>query len=401
MASSGAQSSTRVPPGLEAIIARLPEFRDAAVDLKEMLLAYLVMVGEIPAPTFGEERRIEFVRNRFAECGLQHSSTDEMGNALGILPGSGGGRDILVVAHADTVFSDKDDHTIKVRENRVIGPGVADNSLGVAALALLPTLMEKLKLQLRSDLVLMASSRSLGRGDLQGLDFYLSNAGRTIVAGVCVEGTELGRLSYESIGMLRGEFRVTLPETYDWSGFGASSAVRIINNVINHIFAIPLPREPKTSIRLGSIRGGAGFANLARDAELRFEIRSESAKIVQDVSERLENIAAEESARTDAHVTVDIVARREPGGLPFAHPLVRNTRAIMQSLNVESRLSPSVSELAAFIRQRIPAVTLGLTTGENLHTPDEMVHIEPMYTGLAQLIAVLMSIDEGTGDDEA
>ena len=387
-------------PDLQRVLKLLPTVRGAADSLREMLLANLVMIGEIPAPTFGESDRVAFLSDRFSECGLQNSSIDQAGNALGILPGSGGDRDILVVAHADTVFDAKTDHTITVHEDRVIGPGVADNSMGLAALALLPSLLDHLGLRFHSDLVLMGSCRSLGRGDLEGLDSFLANTQRPVRAGVCVEGAELGRLSFASIGMLRGEFRVQLPKAYDWSGFGASSAVRIINSVINRIFAIPLPREPMTSIRLGSIRGGTGFAKLAQDAELRFEIRSESKGIVHEMYERMADIAAEESSRTDARVTVDIFARREPGGLPFSHPLIRQTRKVMQELEVEPHLTPSVSELTSFIKRRIPAVTLGITRGDDLHTAEESVMIEPMFDGLAQLIAVLVAIDEGLCDEE-
>ena len=48
----------------------------------------------------------------------------------------------------------------------------------------------------------MGSARSLGRGDLEGLRFFLDNFKKPITAGVCIEGVKLGRLSYSSIGIV-------------------------------------------------------------------------------------------------------------------------------------------------------------------------------------------------------
>lgn len=223
---------------------------------RDIMLANAVMIGEIPAPTFHEDVRVRFMQDRFSECGLQHCSTDEVGNGFGVLPGKTGERRILLVAHADTVFSEKVDHTITMQADRMIGPGVGDNSLGLAALASLPQLLDACGIRLQSDLILMAASRSLGRGNLEGLRFFLQNMKEPIHAAICVEGVQLGRLSYSSIGMLRGEISVRVPEQYDWTRFGAAGAVITLNDIINKINRIRLPKRPKTSIVLGSIEGG-------------------------------------------------------------------------------------------------------------------------------------------------
>ena len=65
----------------------------------------------------------------------------------------------------------------------------------------------------------------------------------------------------------------------------------------------------------------------------------------------------------------------------------------MERLGVEPAVEPSISELAALLDAGIPALTLGLTRGENRHTPEETVQIEPLFTGLAQLVGVLQFLD--------
>jgi tripeptide aminopeptidase len=399
--SSSTPTASQTQP--EDIYAQLGTIHDKAVELKETLLANLVMLAEIPAPTFSEHERSRFLMDRFSECQLQNCSTDEMSNAVGILvgtdPGENNERNILAVAHTDTVFGPGDDHTIEVRENSAIGAAVGDNSLGAAALATLPTLLDGLGIRLKSNLVLLGATQSLGRGNLEGLNFFLDNVTFPIRAGVCVEGVQLGRLSYESLGMVRGEITVDVPETYDWTQFGASGAINIINQVINRIHQIPLPAQPRTGINIAALKSGRSLNTIPTHAELRYEIRSESAEMVDQVHEQVVNITEELSARTQAAVQLDVFAHREPGGVHYAHPLVRQTSKIMQQLDIKARIRPSNSELSAFILHDIPAITLGITTGQRRNKPNESVDIEPMFTGLTQLVATILAIDEGLCDE--
>lgn len=369
-----------------------------AEDLKshqEVLLANLVMIGEIASPTFEEQSRLEFLLNRFNEAGLTESSIDDGGNGIGVLKGSESEHAILINAHADTVFSSKTDHTMQVSSDKITGPGVADNSLGMAVLATLPYLIEQLDITLKNDLILFAGSKSLGRGDLQGIRFFLDNNSFKISQAICVEGVELGRLSYSSIGMLRGEITCRVPESYDWSRFGDASAILTLNEVINKINDIRLPKRPRTSIVMGSITGGTSFNTIAKDATLGFEVRSESQEVVESTGQTIEDIVMEVSSKTGDEVELDIFAKRSPGGIPYAHPLNKCARNVMQSLGIEPRLAPSTSELAALIDKNIPALTLGITSGDHIHKPNETIQIEPIYKGLAQLIGIITAIDGG------
>lgn len=379
----------------EDILGSLSGIKETAQELREILLANLVMVGEIPAPTFREDERIEFVLNRFKEASITKNSVDEVGNGIGILEGKENNGNILVVAHADTVFNTKVDHTIQIQPESVTGAGVADNSLGLAVLSTLPTFLEKLDIELNHNLILMGATRSLGRGDLEGLRFFLSNFGQPIKAGVGIEGVELGRLSHTSIGMKRGEITCRVPEEYDWSRFGDASAILTLNEVINHINEIRLPQRPRTSIVMGCIEGGSSFNTTALKAKLQFEIRSESSGMVQDIHRSMEEIVTEVASQSGDTIHLDIFAQREPGGISFSHPLIRHTRRIMDQMDIAPRPGPSTSELSAFIDKDIPAITLGLTHGDNVHETNESIEIKPIYTGIAQIIGTLLAIDGG------
>lgn len=383
----------------ETILDELPGFEQRIDELTEILLTNLVMVAELPAPTFHERRRVDFLLERFNEYQLQNCSTDETGNALGILPGEDPERNIMVVAHVDTAFSELVDHTVVIQPDYVGGPGVGDNSLGVATVATLPLIFEKLDITLSSNLVLMGSSRSLGRGDIEGIRFFLNNKDIPVSSGICVEGVKLGRLSYASIGMLRGEIQYRVPEEYDWTRFGAGGAIVNMNEIINRILEIPVPRRPRTTIVLNSIESGASFSTIPTQATLQFEIRSESGELVQDLANRIGDIGAEVSSQTGAEVEFNVLSRRQPGGINFSHPLADHAREILKRLGINPRITPSTSELSAFIDKGIPAVTVGLSDGENINEEDERVEISALSRGVAQLVGLIVALDRGCCDE--
>ena len=67
------------------------------------LLDLACAIQQIPAPTFHERARAEFIRDQFAALGLSDVEIDDLGNVYGRRPG-GAARPVLVTAHTDTVF---------------------------------------------------------------------------------------------------------------------------------------------------------------------------------------------------------------------------------------------------------------------------------------------------------
>ncbi len=382
------------------VLRHIPALEKAARRSRDLLLANLVMISEIPAPTFREAARLEFVKSRFTEAGIQSCSTDELGNAVGLLPGSKNERNILLVAHADTVFPEQADHTISMGPDQVMGPGVADNSLGLAVLSTIPPLLQNADISFESNLLLMGTTRSLGRGNLEGLRFFLENSTLPIHTGVSIEGAQLGRLSYSSVGMLRGVITCTVRDRADHTGTADTNAIITINEVINKIIDIHLPKRPRTHIIIGAINAGHSYNTAATKAALRFEVRSEKSEIVSQVHKQLEGIVTEVSSQSGMQIDMDIVATRGPGSIRFHHPLARRTREIMKSMGIEPEISPSISELSAFITHGIPAITIGISQAQNIHEPNETVLIDPMYKGIAQLLGILIAIDKGFCDED-
>lgn len=376
--------------GLQEFVARLPA---SLQGYREIILANLVMIGEIPAPTFHEQARIDFLQQRFTESGLQNVSCDEVGNGAAVLPGSEGNRNILVSAHADTPFPVTIEHTLSLYPEHVIGPGIADNSLGLSMIATLPMLLEFLDIQLQSNLILMGASRSLGQGDLAGLRFFLNNSSVPIAAGLSVEGVQLGRLNYASQASIDAEIICRIVDVQG-SGATRSSAVLVLNHVIQRLCELAGPED----LVLGSIEGGTAFKTPARNAVLRIELQQESNDKLTRLVRSIDAIVEDVAAQTGAQLRFEIIARSNAGGLDPQHPLVAYARSIITALGVEVSQDCHSTAASCFNDQGIPGLVIGITQGHHLNQPDEEIEIEPVFRGIAQLIGILLAVDGGCCD---
>jgi di/tripeptidase len=377
--------------GLQEFVARLPA---SLQGYREIILANLVMIGEIPAPTFHERARIDFLQQRFTESGLQNVSSDEVGNGAAVLPGTEGHRNILVSAHADTPFPATIEHTLSLYPERVIGPGIGDNSLGLSMIATLPMLLDFLDIQLRSNLILMGATRSLGRGDLAGLRFFLANSSVPITAGLSLEGVQLGRLDYASQSSIDAEITCRIQDAPARGAADRSSAVLVLNQVIQRLCELVRPQD----LVLGSIEGGTAFKTPARNAVLRIELQQDSDEKLTELTRSIDAIVEDISAQTGAQLRFEIIARSNAGGLDPQHPLVEYARTIITTLGVEPGRGCYSTAASCFNDQGIPGLIIGITQGQYLNQPEEEIEIEPVFTGIAQLIGILMAIDGGCCD---
>lgn len=374
--------------------AILPE---TLTPLREEFLANLVMLGQIPAPTGEESERVRFVLDRFLEAGVPEAGEDEAGNAVGTIPGTTGDRKIMLVAHLDTIVPSNVDHNVVVQTDRIVGPGISDNSLGAAVLSMIPTCLDRLGISLQSDLKLLATVQSLHRGNHAGLKFHLDHAPEPVDFGLCLEGVQLGRLDYFSIGTLRGDITCNVRPVLSRS-YGSQSAVAVLNHIVNRLLNIEVPQRPFTRISIGRLHAGVSYDTEPDHAELGFEVISHEDEMIDRIQQRIEDLIAEVSARHAVDAALDCFFRRGAGGLAFSHPLIKSTLRVMESLGIEPDQGHSPSELSEFISRSIPAVTLGISTGEKHRKRPDHVLIEPLLTGIAQIIGVLLAIDAGECD---
>jgi di/tripeptidase len=386
---------------MDEFLKNLPALVDEIKALSDTIITNIVLIGQVPAPTFKEKRRSSLFQERLAEFGVDEVTTDGYRNPIGIIRGTSPEKPpIFVVAHLDTFFERDIVHNYTIRKNTITGPGLLDNSLGVGVLASLPIIFERLGLRFESDIVLAGTIQSIGKGNLRGIRHLLKTWPTPIRGAICLEGVELGRLNYFADGMIRGEIVCSIPEEKGVMYKFTPNAILILNEVINEILNLRLSQRPRARIVIGKIIGGANHGKIAYDATLGFEIRSDSYKMVRSIHNDLKDIVDGIGHENEVSLDMKTISNLKAARLKFNHPLVKNTVKVLKTLGIKPVSKSTESTLSIFLSRKIPAVTLGITHGENYYTRNATMEIEPMFKGIAQIIGILKAIDSGVCDEQ-
>ncbi|MEJ2099542.1 MAG: peptidase dimerization domain-containing protein [Desulfobacterales bacterium] len=386
---------------MEKFLEQLPEIAEGIKSLREIIITNIVLIGQTPAPTFKEKRRSKVFMERLAEFNVDEITTDGYRNPIGIIRGADASKPpIFVLAHLDTFYEGDLNLNYTIKENTITGGGILDNSVGVGAIASLPAIFKKLGLQFESDIVLAGAIQSIGKGNLRGVRHLLKTWPTPIRGGICVEGIELGRLNYYSDGMIRAEIECQISDERNLQDDYRPNAIIILNEVINEIMNLKISQRPRSRIVIGKISGGANHGKIAPEANLGFEIRSDSYKVVKKLYGEIRDIVEGISHQNEVTLDLKTISNLKATHLKYNHPLVKYSAAVIEALGIVPISKPTESSLAIFLSQKIPAITLGITYGENRYLENATMKIEPMYKGIAQVIGVLQAIDSGVCDEK-
>ncbi len=386
---------------MKAILKKLPGFVNQIKDIQEVIISNILLIGQVPAPTHHEAARIEIFLERLADAQADYCATADFNIPTGIIRGTSDGTrpPIFVVAHMDTFMSAEIDHNYVITKNTITGPGILDNSVSVGVLASLPVICRHLNLKFESDIVLAGVPQSIGKGNLQGIKHLIDTWNGPIRGAVIMEGEELGRLSYYSEGIIRGEIICNVTATNGWEHRYKPNAIIILNKVIDEILTMELPQRPLSRIIIGKINGGFKHGVIAYDARLGFEIQSDSEHMVRRMHSEIKDIVSGIGHEHHVSLKLDIISSLTPANLGFRHPLVKTTVTVMKTLGLHPVTDSSESELSIFLARKIPAITLGITEGKNVHKENASMKITPLFTGISQILGVLKAIDSGVCDE--
>ena len=385
---------------MENYLEKLPSFVDEIRSIRETIISNIVLIGQIPAPTFREQERAKVFMERLADFQVDECTTDAYQNPIGIIRGTNSSRlPIFVVAHLDTFFGKDIDHNYIIREKFITGAGILENSVSVGVLASLPEIFRKLNLHFKSDIVLAGVVQSIGKGNLRGIRHLLKSWPTPIRGGICIEGCELGRLNYYSDGMIRCNLDCNISSKRNLEHSFRPNAILVINEVVNQILKMRLPQRPRSRVIFGKVSGGVKHGLIACDGQLGFEIQSTSDAMVKSMMNEISDIISGVSHEYGVDLKLKAISNLSASKMKYNHPLVKNTAAVMEKLGIKPVSEPSVSELSIFLARDIPAITLGITKGKNYHLENSKMVIEPMFKGIAQVIGVIMAIDSGACDE--
>lgn len=340
----------------------------------DQLVADVLELAAIPAPTFAEEARLDWLEERLTAADGQRFR-DAAGNLVWRW---GDGRpELAILAHVDTVFSAETPLSFRRAEGRLIGPGIGDNA--AAVVVALHAASEFLGEGPARPGAVVFTVGEEGLGNLRGA--IAACQGLQPAAVVAVEGHGLERVLVDAVGSARLRVLVDGPGGHSWVDRGRPSAVHGLLALGQELLAHATPDNP---VNLGTISGGQSVNTIAAQAELIAEMRSLD-------EEPLDAFvgAAESLVHEPLTVTVEGVGRRPAGRLDRASPFLATVRSIRRDLGLPDELEAGSTDANAALARGIPAVALGCSYGQGMHTTGEWIESDALKLGLRQLAGVL------------
>jgi acetylornithine deacetylase/succinyl-diaminopimelate desuccinylase-like protein len=354
-------------------------------DFTTRLLDLAIQIQQIPAPTFEEKQRAEFVRAAFIKEGLEDVESDSVSNVFGRWRGRGRAKPLVISAHLDTVFSAEVDLRVRREVERIYSPGIGDNALGIAALFGLLWRCRERKMDLPGDLWFVANVCEEGLGDLRGMKAVADRFGGDVQAYLVIEGAALGHIYHRALGVRRYRVTARTAGGHSWTDYGQPSAVHELARLVTEITALPVPSSPRSSLNVGLISGGTGVNVLASEASFELDLRSESAEALRALVEQVEE-RIRLTIKDGVAIETQMIGQRPAGEIAVDHPLVRLAEQCLREQGLTATITSGSTDANVPLNCGYPAVVLGVTTGGGAHTVHEYIETAPMEKGMEQLV---------------
>jgi len=366
-------------------------------NLSRQVLDLAIQIQQIPAPTFSEKTRAEFIRALFLKENLQDVSVDALGNGYARLAGKNKSAPPLIVsAHLDTVFPPGVSLEVKEQAGKVLGPGLGDNSLGVAALFGILWALRDRKIELDHDLWLVANVGEEGLGDLRGMRAVVDRFGKEAIGYLILEGLALGHIYHRAIGVRRYRVQVHTTGGHSWSDYGQPSAVHELAGLVTKLTSMPLPSEPRTTMNVGTISGGTGVNVLAADATCELDLRSEDPGVLMKLVDQVE-ASLRAAGREGVEVEAQVIGQRPAGEISPDHAFVQWAVTCTRRAGLEAVLTSGSTDANVPLSRGIPAVVMGITTGGGAHTVHEYIDPGLISKGLDGLVEFVSEVGNKAG----
>ena len=377
------------------------------VELEPQTEKDLFELTEIPAPPFKEEIRGKRYAEMMSEAGIEAVRTDEVGNVLGEWPGSGQSeKTIAVVAHLDTVFPEGTDVKIRREGERLLAPGIGDDTRGLVLMLTVIRAMKRADIKMKANVLFVGSVGEEGLGDLRGVKHLFRDGGPRIDEFIAVDGGSTDRVLNHATGSHR--YRITFkgPGGHSWGAFGLANPAHALSRAI-HFFDQAAGEYvisgPKTSYNIGRIGGGTSVNSIPFENWAEVDMRSNVPHRLDEIDaifqESIQRALQEQNElRLEGEpltVDVDMIGNRPSGVVDPDTPLIQRAMAATRHFGVEPVLSTGSTDSNIPISLGIPATTIGRGgTGGGAHSLHEWWSNKDGHLGIQKALLLLIATAE-------
>lgn len=393
-------ATTRV----RALSDRLSSVRDRLEATQDSVLASQIAIAEIPSPTGAEGARAAWVARRLTQLGLGEVRVDEAGNVVALRPGAAAAAPVVVCAHLDTVFEERDAIRVRRHGARLWAPGIGDNARGLAAMLALAGEFAPGRLAPRRPILFAATTGEEGTGDLRGARHLFDTAARGAHAAIAIDGAGDERVVACALGCRRYRVEFTGAGGHSWAAYGTPNAVHAAARLAARLTALPLPDRPRTTLTVARIGGGTAVNAIPAHAWLELDIRSTAHEQLVRLDRLVRAAALDTGEDENAHrrsgtrplgVSVIPLSERPAGEVPAGEPIVGLALEATRLVGRSPELAVASTDANVPIARGIPAIAIGGGgRGGDTHTPHEWFENHEGSRGVVRALLVLAALSD-------
>ncbi len=387
----------------QSVMERRPEVGAALQFLREAeseTIREQISISEIPAPPFKEERRAAYLKKRFAELGLENARLDGEGNVLAGYPGGTEGPLLVLSAHLDSVFPEGTDVRVRREGNILKGPGISDDSRGLAVMLAVARALTRHKITLGGRLLFVGTVGEEGLGNLRGVRHLFNEELRDVDYFISIDDVGLKTIS-TAVGSHR--YRVIFRGSggHSYADFGIRNPMHALGRAMAGIAAFQVPDTPKTTFSIGRVAGGTSVNAIAHTVWMEVDMRSRDAGELDRLDRAFRETVASALRRENRRwssgdsLTMEIktIGRRPTGRLAEGAALLRAAARADSALGIATAYMAGSTDANVPISMGIEALTLGGGgEGEYKHSLRETFDATDSHLGTQRILLTVLEL---------
>lgn len=364
------------------------EHKDETLELVKKLTA-------IPAPTFREGKKAEFVLNWLKEQGAEEAFIDEAGNVVYLYQTESvqDASAVVFMAHMDVVFPDMEPAVIVEENGKLYAPGICDDNADLANLLMGVKYVITYRPKLPVDLIFVANVCEEGLGNLKGSRYIYEKYGAKIREFIGFDAN-LDHIVNLAVGSQRYRVTVRTEGGHSYTAFGNENAIYKLSCMIQELYQVRVPTKAKTTYNVGEIIGGTSVNTIAESAVMLYEFRSEDESCLAKMEQYFYEVVRR-FQKEGLDVRVETLGVRPCGKGVEEEAQKKLTERHVEIIECFSDkkavIKTGSTDANTFLAHGIPSNVIGTGIGGRTHTREEWLDAGSLVPGQKIGIASILS----------
>ena len=356
---------------------------------RQRFIDQIVEMAKIPAPSNHEELRAKYCKEYMESFGAKGVYIDEALNVVYPYYAEGCNELVVIMGHSDVVFPDTTELPIKVEGDKIMGPGVGDDTANAIAVMDMARFVTENNLKPKQGILFVVDAGEEGLGNLKGSRKILEDYGSRTAEVLAIDGGYKG-ICNDAVGSMRYNIKITTEGGHSYGAFGNRNAIHYAATMINTLYSLKVPAIRKTTYNVGIISGGTSVNTIAQNCEFMYEYRSDKKAAIEQM-DKMFAATIEAFKQYGIGVEVEVLGNR-PCSADFDNsPLTNKIKAIAAKHGNDMHEHAGSTDCNVWLAKSVPAVCFGVYEGQGAHTREEWISISSMDIGKKIFAEVVLS----------